>query len=219
VAALTVVRENAQSPFVLILGGSKVSDKIAVIQNFIDKADAIIVGGAMAYTFLKAEGVPVGKSLVEENKVGYAKELLERMDARNKRIYLPVDHVVTQSLSQPENNKVSDGVAIDPQWLGADIGPKTIKEFSSIISEAKTVFWNGPMGVYETPPFNKGSFAIASAIAKSDAFSVIGGGDSAAAAMESGFSDKMGHISTGGGASLEFMEGKTLPGLAALGGK
>lgn len=219
VAALTSVREKAESPFVLILGGSKVSDKIKVIENFIDKADAIIVGGAMAYTFLKAQGIPVGKSLVENGKVAYAKELLARVEARDKHIYLPVDHVVTTSVTQPEKTRTTDHESIDPDWLGADIGPKTIAEFSRIIAEAKTVFWNGPMGIYETPPFNKGSFAIAEAIAKSAAFSVIGGGDSAAAAVDSGFAPEMDHISTGGGASLEFMESKTLPGLAALGGK
>jgi phosphoglycerate kinase len=217
VAALTAVREKAQSPFVLILGGSKISDKIAVIENFIDKADAMIIGGAMAYTFLKAKGEPVGKSLVEESKVDYARELLERFDARDKKIFLPVDHVVTQALDNPSNNKVVD--VIEAGWLGADIGPKTISDFSKIISEAKTVFWNGPMGVYETPPFNKGSFAIAEAIAKSQSYSVIGGGDSAAAAVESGYAGEIDHISTGGGASLEFMEGEVLPGLAALGVK
>jgi phosphoglycerate kinase len=216
ISALTSVREKPQSPFVLILGGSKVSDKIAVIENFIDKADVIIVGGAMAYTFLKAQGVPVGKSLVEENKVFYAKELLERMEARDKKIHLPVDHVITQDLAKPENIKTTDSVAIEAGWLGVDIGPKTIQDFSKVIAGAKTVFWNGPMGVYETPPFNKGSFAIAEAIAKSEGFSVIGGGDSAAAAAESGFADQMDHISTGGGASLEFMEGEVLPGIAAL---
>jgi phosphoglycerate kinase len=216
IAALTSVREKPQSPFVLILGGSKVSDKIAVIENFIDKADSIIVGGAMAYTFLKAQGVPVGKSLVEENKVFYAKELLERMEARGKKIHLPVDHVITQDLAKPENVRTTETATIDSGWLGVDIGPKTVQDFSKVIAGAKTIFWNGPMGVYETPPFNKGSFAIAEAIAKSDGFSVIGGGDSAAAAAESGFAGEMGHISTGGGASLEFMEGETLPGIAAL---
>jgi len=216
IAALSSVREKPQSPFVLILGGSKVSDKIAVIENFIDKADSIIVGGAMAYTFMKAQGVPVGKSLVEENKVSYAKELLERMEARDKKIHLPVDHVVVQDLKNPTGHRTTESATIDPQWLGVDIGPKTVQEFSRVIAGARTIFWNGPMGVYETPPFNQGSFAIAKAIAESDGFSVIGGGDSAAAAAESGFAGEMDHISTGGGASLEFMEGETLPGLAAL---
>lgn len=216
VKALTAVRENAESPFVLILGGAKVSDKIAVIESFIDRADALIIGGAMAYTFLKAKGVPVGKSLVEERQVAYAGELLERFEARDKKIFLPVDHVVAQSLDDPQNHKVTDSDAIDVGWMGVDIGPKTIAQNQKILAEAKTIFWNGPMGVYETAPFNKGSFAIAEAIANSSAYSVVGGGDSAAATVDSGFADKVSHISTGGGASLEFMEGKKLPGLLAL---
>ncbi len=214
VNALTTVREKPEAPFVLILGGSKVSDKIPVIENFIDKAESIIVGGAMAYTFLKAQGVPVGKSLVEEKQVDYARMLLERMEARNKKILLPVDHVVTTALDAVDQAKTV--TTIEVGWLGVDIGPKTIQLFSQTIAEAKTIFWNGPMGVYETPPFNKGSFAIAKAIAESDGYSVVGGGDSAAAMVESGFAAQVGHISTGGGASLEFMEGQTLPGLAAL---
>ena len=214
VTALTAVREKAEAPFVLILGGSKVSDKIPVIENFIDKADSIIVGGAMAYTFLKAQGIPVGNSLVEEKQVAYAKELIGRMEARDKQIHLPVDHVVTQSLSAPEDHKVVS--EIPTGWLAADIGPQTISQFSKIIQSAQTIFWNGPMGVYETAPFNKGSFAIAKSIAESEGYSVVGGGDSAAATVESGYAAQVNHISTGGGASLEFMEGKTLPGLLAL---
>ncbi len=215
--ALTVVREKPEVPFVLILGGSKVSDKIPVIEHFVDKADTIIVGGAMAYTFLKATGEPVGNSLVEERQVEYAKRLIERMDARGKKILLPVDHVVTTALDKPDAAKTVS--SIESGWLGADIGPETIKIFSDAITKAKTIFWNGPMGVYETAPFNKGSFAIAKAVAKSEGYSVIGGGDSAAAAVDSGFAAEVGHISTGGGASLEYMEGKLLPGLSILDAK
>jgi phosphoglycerate kinase len=214
VKALTAVRENPQTPFVLILGGSKVSDKIPVIEHFIDKADSILIGGAMAYTFLKAKGEPVGKSLVEEKQVDYAKMLIQRMEARDKKILLPIDHVVTPALNQPELARTV--TTIENDWLGADIGPQTIAQFSEVIRRAKTIFWNGPMGVYETAPFHKGSFAIAQAVAESEGYSVIGGGDSAAAAVDSGFSAQVDHISTGGGASLEFMEGKTLPGLVAL---
>lgn len=212
--ALSTVREKPQSPFVLILGGSKVSDKIPVIEHFIDKADSIIVGGAMAYTFLKAQGEPVGKSLVEEKQLDYAKHLMERMDARGKKILLPVDHVVTTALDKPEDAKTVQSIELG--WLGADIGPESAKLFSEVIKGAKTIFWNGPMGVYETAPFNKGSFAIAKAVADSDGYSVIGGGDSAAAAVDSGYASQVSHISTGGGASLEYMEGKTLPGLSIL---
>lgn len=214
ITALSAVRENSQAPFVLILGGSKVSDKIPVIENFIDKADMIIVGGAMAYTFLKAKGEMVGRSLVEEKQVDYARLLMERMDARDKTLLLPVDHVVTTGLDKPELAKVV--TTIENDWLAADIGPQTISLYAKALQNAKTIFWNGPMGVYETPPFDKGSFAIAKAIAESEGYSVIGGGDSAAAVVESGYASQVDHISTGGGASLEFMEGKTLPGLAAL---
>lgn len=214
VQALTAVREKPEAPFVLILGGSKVSDKIPVIENFIDKAETIIVGGAMAYTFLNAQGEPVGKSLVEEKQVEYARHLIERMEARDKKILLPIDHVVTTALDKPELAKTV--THIEAGWLGVDIGPQTVALFKQTIATAKTIFWNGPMGVYETPPFNKGSFAIAKAIAESEGYSVIGGGDSAAAAVESGFSAQVNHISTGGGASLEFMEGHKLPGLEAL---
>ncbi len=214
VQALTAVREKPETPFVLILGGSKVSDKIPVIEKFIDKAETIIVGGAMAYTFLKAQGEPVGKSLVEEKQVEYARHLLERMEARDKKILLPIDHVVTTALDKPELAKTV--TTIEADWLGVDIGPQSIALFKKTIESAKTIFWNGPMGVYETPPFNKGSFDIAKAIAESEGYSVIGGGDSAAAAVESGFSSQVNHISTGGGASLEFMEGHKLPGLEAL---
>ncbi len=214
IKSLSIVREKPEAPFVLILGGSKVSDKIPVIEHFIDKADTIIVGGAMAYTFLKAQGEPVGNSLVEQKQVDYARHLIGRMEARDKKILLPIDHVVTTSLDKPEAAKTVQ--SIDMGWLGADIGPESATLFSDVIKNAKTIFWNGPMGVYETAPFNKGSFAIAKAVAQSDGYSVIGGGDSAAAAVDSGFASQVSHISTGGGASLEYMEGKTLPGLAIL---
>jgi phosphoglycerate kinase len=215
VVALTKVRDNPEDPFVLILGGSKVSDKIDVIENFLDKASHIIIGGAMAYTFLKAKGVNVGKSLVEESKVSVAKEFIKRFEARDKEFILPVDHVVVRSL-QEAVSKVTADENIESDYLGVDIGPKTQKLFARYIADAKTVFWNGPMGIYETPPFNQGSIAIAKAMAESTGMTVIGGGDSAAAAVDSGYDKEIDHISTGGGASLEFMEGKTLPGLAIL---
>jgi phosphoglycerate kinase len=216
VVALTKVRDNPEEPFVLILGGSKVSDKIAVIENYLDKASHIIVGGAMAYTFLKAKGVNVGKSLVEESKVSMAADFMKRFSARDKEFILPVDHVVVRSLNKPEESQTTSDENIGAEFLGVDIGPKTQKLFARYIGDAKTVFWNGPMGIYETPPFNQGSFAIAKAMAESSAMTVIGGGDSAAAAVDSGHAKDIDHISTGGGASLEFMEGKTLPGLAIL---
>lgn len=213
---LTKVRDAAEKPFVLILGGSKVSDKIGVIENFMDKADTIIIGGAMAYTFLKAKGILVGKSLVEEAKVAQAGDFIKRFEARNKQIILPIDHVIVSSMDKIYESKNTEDENIIGDFMGVDIGPKSRLLFARYIAEAKTAFWNGPMGIYETPPFNVGSFAIAKAMAKTEAFTVIGGGDSAAAAVDSGFADDINHISTGGGASLEFMEGKNLPGLTVL---
>lgn len=213
---LTKVRDSAEAPFALVLGGSKVSDKIGVIENMIDKIDVLIIGGAMAYTFMKAKGIMVGSSRVEDGKVSYAKELLGRFEARNKKVFLPVDHVVVKSLDTPAGRQTTKDADIEPGWMAVDIGPKSRELFQKELSQCKTIFWNGPMGVYEIPPFNEGSFAMAKAIAETECFSVIGGGDSAAAAVESGYADKFSHISTGGGASLEFMEGKELPGITAL---
>lgn len=214
--ALTKIKEKPERPFVVILGGSKVSDKIGVIESFLDVADTILIGGAMAYTFLKAEGIAVGNSLVEEDKLSIARDFIKRFEARDKQILLPIDHVISEKFAQVEGYKVTSGQMIESGWMGLDIGPQTRGRFAQVIANAKSIFWNGPMGVYETAPFNEGSFAVAEAVAKSSAYSVIGGGDSAAATVESGYADQVSHISTGGGASLEFMEGKILPGLRAL---
>tara|TARA_B110001454_G_scaffold171291_1_gene162045 strand:- start:75010 stop:76221 length:1212 start_codon:yes stop_codon:yes gene_type:complete len=205
---------NPKRPYVAILGGAKVSDKIGVIEKLMDVVDAFIIGGAMAYTFLKAQGHFVGKSRVEEDKVKYAKELLARIDARNKTILLPVDHLVTTSITDTASAKVKK--EFGETEMGVDIGPETLKNYSALIKEAGTVFWNGPMGVFETPEFSKGTFGLAKVIAESKGTTIIGGGDSAAAAEQSGFADKMTHISTGGGASLEYLQGDKLPGLEVL---
>jgi len=205
---------NPKRPYVAILGGAKVSDKIGVIEKLMDVVDAFIIGGAMAYTFLKAQGHFVGKSRVEEDKVKYAKELLARIDARNKTILLPVDHVVTTNITDTANAKVKK--EIGEGEMGVDIGPETLKNFSALIRESGTVFWNGPMGVFETPEFSKGTFSLAKVIAESKGTKIIGGGDSAAAAEQSGFASQMTHISTGGGASLEYLQGDKLPGLEVL---
>ncbi|MBN8538289.1 MAG: phosphoglycerate kinase [Deltaproteobacteria bacterium] len=206
--------ENPKRPYVAVLGGSKVSDKIAVIEKLMEVVDAFIIGGAMAYTFLKAQGQPVGKSLVENDKLKYAKEMIERIEARNKTILLPVDHLVTTSISNTTDAKISK--TIGENELGVDIGPESLKKFNTLIAEAGTVFWNGPMGVFETPAFSKGTFGLAKAIAESKAVKIVGGGDSASAAEMSGYADKMTHISTGGGASLEYLQGDKLPGLEVL---
>ncbi|MBL7542918.1 MAG: phosphoglycerate kinase [Bdellovibrionaceae bacterium] len=205
---------NPKRPYVAILGGAKVSDKIGVIEKLMDIVDAFIIGGAMAYTFLKAQGHSVGKSRVEDDKVKYARELLERIDARNKTVLLPVDHVVTTGIADTANASVKK--SFSDIEMGVDIGPESIRNFSALIKEAGTIFWNGPMGVFETPEFSKGTFALAKVIAESKGMKIIGGGDSAAAAEQSGFADKMTHISTGGGASLEYLQGDKLPGLEVL---
>jgi phosphoglycerate kinase len=207
---------SAESPFVAVLGGAKVSDKIPVIDNLVDRVDTFLIGGAMAYTFLAAKGFEVGKSLVETGRVKYAKDLIERVELRNKKILLPLDHVVTTSIEKVSAMKNTQNEGIDSDYLGVDIGPKTRTLFAAEIMKAKTVFWNGPMGVFETSEFADGTFALSNAVAESEAFSVIGGGDSAAAIQKSGRADKVSHISTGGGASLEYLQGDTLPGLAVL---
>lgn len=215
VKVLDKLIETPDKPYLAILGGSKVSDKMGVIENLIDKVDAFIIGGAMAYTFLKAQGLPVGKSLVEADKLSYAREMLARVEARRKTILLPVDHVCVPSFDSNETTTTPD-VAIPEGQMALDIGPKTIRNFEAAIASAKTIFWNGPMGVFERPAFNRGTFAIAGALAKNSGFRVVGGGDSAAAAEASGFAEKMTHISTGGGASLEYLQGDRLPGLEVL---
>ena len=201
-------------PFWLILGGAKVSDKLPLIEKFIDHADGFIVGGAMAYTFLKAKGIPVGKSLVENDMVKKAKEMLERMQVREKPFLLPIDHVAAESL---EGNPVNINTESIPENLiGLDIGPKTRSQIEKAIHSAGCVFWNGPMGLFENSNFSEGTFAIAKSLAESKGLKFVGGGDSAAAAYQSGYADLMTHISTGGGASLEFLQGEKLPGLEAL---
>ena len=207
---------NHEPPFVAILGGAKVSDKIGVIETLIDEVDTFIIGGAMAYTFLAGRGTPVGNSLVEKNKVRFAAELIDRIEARGKKLLIPMDHVIVPEFRAADQAKVTTGAAISAEWMAVDIGPQTILKFTEEIAKAKTVFWNGPMGVFETPEYSKGTFAIAHAVAESKCVSIVGGGDSAAAATASGVADKFSHISTGGGASLEYLQGDKLPGLEAL---
>ena len=210
--------ENPEKPFVAILGGAKVSDKIGVIQNLLTKVDVLIIGGGMAYTFLKAQGQEIGKSLLEADKVDLAKSLLEQAKKHNVKLLLPLDHVVAM---KPEANavvqQIGEGQPIAADKMALDIGPKTIELFSDAISEARTIVWNGPMGVFEVPGFSKGTFKVAHAVADNGgAISIVGGGDSVAAVKAANVADKITHISTGGGASLEFLEGQKLPGVEAL---
>lgn len=216
ITMLDSLLQNPQRPYLAIMGGAKVSDKIAVIERLMDVVDGFIIGGAMAYTFLKAIGKPVGKSLVEKDKLKYAKEMIERIEARDKTILLPVDHVVAASFNDVATARTTKDVVIGENEMALDIGPQTLKNYKAAVNEAGTIFWNGPMGVFETPAFAKGTFGLAEAIAGSNAISIVGGGDSAAAAAASGFADKMTHISTGGGASLEYLQGDKLPGLEIL---
>ena len=213
---LDAVRLHPESPFLTILGGAKVSDKIDVIEVLMDKVDVMIIGGAMAYTFLAAKNISVGKSLVEKDKVKFAAELMERAEWRKKKILIPVDHKITTSIADTVAAKITASASIPEGWMGVDIGPKTVELYAAEIKRAKTIFWNGPMGVFETPEFAEGTFAMAKAISSSLALSVVGGGDSAAAAQASGLADKFSHISTGGGASLEYLRGDKLPGIEAL---
>lgn len=210
---------NPERPFVAILGGAKVSDKITVIENLIEKVDSIIIGGGMAFTFLKSLGYSVGKSLLEDDKVDFARELIEKAKSKNVKILLPIDVVVSKEFSNDSEFKIVNIDSIGDDYMGLDIGEKTVKLFSDEINNAKTVVWNGPMGVFEMSNFAKGTFEIAKAIAESEAISIIGGGDSASAAEKSGYKDKITHISTGGGASLEFLEGKILPGIDSIDNK
>ena len=211
--------ENPQRPFVAILGGAKVSSKIGVITNLIDKVDALIIGGGMAYTFAKALGGKVGNSLLEEDKIDLAKEMMEKAKAKGVKFLLPIDTVVADNFANDANTMIVPIGEIPDGWEGVDIGPETQKLFAETIKNAKTVVWNGPMGVFEFPNFAKGTVAVAQALAEADCISIVGGGDSAAAVTQLGFADKISHISTGGGASLEFLEGKVLPGVAALNDK
>ena len=210
---------DPERPFVAILGGAKVSSKIGVITNLIDKCDALIIGGGMAYTFVKAMGGSIGNSLLEEDKLELSREIMEKAKAKGIKFLLPIDTVCADSFSNDANTQVVPVSEIPDGWEGMDIGPKTQQLFAETIKNAKTVVWNGPMGVFEFPNFAKGTIAVAQAMADSDAVTIVGGGDSAAAVTQLGFADKIDHISTGGGASLEFLEGKTLPGVAALNDK
>jgi phosphoglycerate kinase len=207
---------DPQRPFVAILGGAKVSDKITVIENLLGKVNAILIGGGMAYTFLKAQGYEIGKSLVEEDRLELAKELLKKAETAGVEFLLPVDHLATGEFSADSPAEVVSNENFPSDKMGLDIGPESIKLYAKKVAEAKTVVWNGPMGVFEFDTYAKGTFAIAETLAASDCLSIIGGGDSVAAVNKSNLQDKMTHISTGGGASLEFLEGKALPGVVAL---
>ncbi|MGI6704883.1 MAG: phosphoglycerate kinase [Clostridia bacterium] len=211
--------DNPGKPFVAILGGAKVSDKIGVIRNLIEKVDTLIIGGGMAYTFLKAKGYEIGKSLLEEDKIELAKELMAKAEEKGVKLLLPVDTVVAKEFSADAEHKTVPSDQIPADWQGLDIGPETREVFGKEIRQAKTVVWNGPMGVFEFPAFAAGTKAIAQAMGECNGVTIIGGGDSAAAVEQLGFADKMTHISTGGGASLEFLEGLELPGVAALNDK
>jgi 3-phosphoglycerate kinase len=208
---------NPQKPFVAVIGGAKISSKIAVLESLLSKVDALIIGGGMTYTFLKAKGISVGKSLIEEDMVETAASIMKKAEKTGVKLYLPVDHVVTQEFSAEAASKETSDEAIEDGWLGMDIGPKSIALFRSKLAGVKTVFWNGPMGVFEFPKFAAGTDAVAQTLATlKDATTVIGGGDSVSAVKKAKLDDKMSHISTGGGASLELVEGKVLPGVKAL---
>ena len=207
--------DDPKRPFVAVLGGAKVSDKINVINNLLEKADTIIIGGGMSYTFAKASGHTIGKSLLEEDKLDYAKDMMAKAQAKGVKFLLPCDNLCAEEFSK-DAQPVAMGEDIPDNLMGMDIGPKTIEAFSAAVKGAGTVVWNGPMGVFEFPAFAEGTKAMAKALAESGAITIVGGGDSAAAVEQLGFADKMTHISTGGGASLEFLEGKELPGVACL---
>ena len=214
---------NPERPMVAILGGAKVADKLKVIDNLLEKCDTLIIGGGMAYTFLKAQGLEVGKSLVDDEKIDYCKEMMAKAEKLGKNLYLPIDTTVADGFPNPIDAEIEVSVvaadAIPADKEGLDIGPATCEKFAEAVKPAKTVVWNGPMGVFENPILAKGTIAVAQALADTDATTIIGGGDSAAAVNQLGFADKMTHISTGGGASLEFLEGKDLPGVVAANDK
>ena len=211
--------ENPERPFVAILGGAKVADKLNVINNLLEKCDTLIIGGGMAYTFLKAKGYEIGTSLVDDEKIDYCKDMMDKAEKLGKKLLLPIDTTIAKDfpspIDAPVDVEVVESNAIPADMQGLDIGSKTAELFADAVRSAKTVFWNGPMGVFENPTLAKGTLAVAKAMADADATTIIGGGDSAAAVNQLGFGDKMSHISTGGGASLEFLEGKELPGVAA----
>ena len=212
--------ENPVRPFVAILGGAKVADKLNVISNLLEKCDTLIIGGGMAYTFLKAKGYEVGTSLVDNEKIDYCKEMIERAEKLGKKLLLPIDTTIAKEFPDPIDAEIEvsvvDADKIPADMMGLDIGPKTMALFADAAKSAKTVVWNGPMGVFENPVLKKGTVAVCEALAEADATTIIGGGDSATAAINLGYADKMSHISTGGGASLEYLEGKVLPGIACI---
>ncbi|WP_102028635.1 phosphoglycerate kinase [Salirhabdus sp. Marseille-P4669] len=210
---------NPERPFTAIIGGAKVKDKIGVIDNLLDKVDNLIIGGGLAYTFVKAKGHEIGKSLLEEDKIDLANEFMKKAEEKGVNFLMPVDIVVADDFSEDANTKVVPISEIPADWEGLDIGPETRKKYEEVIQNSKLVIWNGPMGVFELNVFANGTKAVAEALSKTDGYTVIGGGDSAAAVEKFGYADQMDHISTGGGASLEFMEGKVLPGVAALNDK
>lgn len=211
--------ENPERPFLAILGGAKVSSKLGVINNLLDKVDTLIIGGGMGYTFLKALGHEIGTSLVEEDKIDYAKDMMAKAEEKGVKLLLPIDIVYASEFAEDAEPHITEGRDIPAGNMGLDIGPKTRELFAEVVKASKTIVWNGPMGVFEFENFAKGTKAIAETMAEADATTIIGGGDSAAAVNQMGFGDKMSHISTGGGASLEFLEGKELPGIAALDNK
>ncbi len=214
---LDILLHQPKAPYMVILGGAKVSDKIPVIEQMISKVDQFFVGGAMAYTFLAAQGTPVGTSRVEKDKISFAREMIKRIEARGKKILLPIDHVVANDFLAPSKIETTKDAAVPEGFMGLDIGPKTREMYRKELQKAKTVFWNGPMGVFERPEFAKGSFGVAETLSQlTEAMTIVGGGDSAAAAEASGYAGQMTHISTGGGASLEYLQGDKLPGLEVL---
>lgn len=211
--------ENPKRPFLAILGGAKVSDKLGVINNLLEKVDTLIIGGGMAYTFIKALGHEIGTSLLEEDKIDYAKEMIAKAESKGVKLLLPIDVVYADRFAEDAQPHITEGRDIPSDCMGLDIGPKTVELFTEAVKSSKTIVWNGPMGVFEFENFAKGTKAIAQSMAETDAITIIGGGDSAAAVNQMGFGERMSHISTGGGASLEFLEGKELPGIAALDNK
>lgn len=210
---------NPERPFTAIIGGAKVKDKIGVIENLLDKVDHLLIGGGLSYTFSKAQGYSIGKSLVEEDKIELAKGFIEKAKEKGVQLHLPVDAVVANEFSKDAETKIVDINEIPDDWMGLDIGPKTTSEYADVIKNSKLIIWNGPMGVFEMEPFANGTKSVAEAMAETAAYTVIGGGDSAAAVEKFGVAERMDHISTGGGASLELMEGKELPGIVALNDK
>ncbi len=213
------INTSAEKPFVLILGGAKVADKIPVIENMLSKVNTILIGGAMAYTFLKTTGADIGSSKYEQDMADISKSTLEKAKSKGIEIVLPIDHIICDNIDKPKDIKTTNDTNIPEGFSGVDIGPKTIELLKNKLKDAKTIVWNGPMGIFEKNEFAKGTKLIAEAIAQSNATSIIGGGDTAAAVKKFKVEDKMSHISTGGGASLEYLEGKTLPGIAALSDK